>query len=316
MLKQHIEVFAPAKVNLYLGISPLGTGGENIPDGYHAAKTIMHTVDLADVLVLELYGEEMSVPADASMPFELICEPPVDFPPEDNLVTHVARALARELNRPLTEFGERLTVRVTKNIPAKAGMGGGSSDAAAMIRALCMLWNVDPRAPECLAAARSIGADVPFFLYRKCVLMGGRGDEFVETYPPLDVPVVIVKRPETSVATADCYREFDASSPTAPDPQLLADMCALLEDESVTGVDKAARVSELLFNNLEGPARKLSPDIDHYLGWVSQQEGALGTLLSGSGAAVFAICESDEAAERIAKVAREQGFWSHAGRLK
>ena len=335
MLKRRIELSAPAKVNLHLGVYPHGshpgpwTGSRSdsrtascsdlqstsqpapspeVAGAYHEVATILHTVDLADTLVVELHvGNDLSKDAPA---FELVCDPPLDVATEDNLVTRAARALACRLHRELVGPGEHLVVRLTKNSPDKAGLGGGSSDAAAMIRALCQLWEEDPLSSEVHSEVAGLGADVPFFLEGGCALMDGRGDHLVTRFQPLDAAIVLVKAPDTGVPTAACYGAFD-KNPTLPaEPGALI---AMLAGESP---DKVRGMAEHLFNNLEVPARTVSPDISEHLDWLAEQGGVLGSSISGSGAAGFAICEGDAAAARIARDARTRGYWSHAGRLR
>ena len=327
MFNRVVEILAPAKVNLHLGIYPHGSVPGHA-DGYHTVETVLHTTDLSDRIVIEFHSVDADIASDkpaagAAAPggipatdvdpasqLEVICDSPYDIPAEDNLVTRAALRLSELMRRPLAEPGDRLVVRVEKHIPIQAGLGGGSSDAAAMIRALCGLWNEDCLSPACLTLASSLGADVPFFLRGGCALMDERRDHFVTRFRPLDAPLVIVKAPAIKVSTSECYRAFDE------DPESPADPSALLASLQETGTNRCVHVARNLFNNLEVPARKIAPGIAEHLDWLADQQGVIGSQLAGSGSAAFAICEDDDAAQRIASEAEERGYWSYAGHLR
>ena len=280
---------APAKINLHLSIGALRA------DGYHDVDTVMQTLELADMMTLT-FGHEGG--------FELACEPPVDVPAEQNLVWKAAHRLAEALGLEPDSALSGIHVLVKKHIPAQGGLGGGSSDAATTIRALCLHWGVNPLSEEALSVARSLGADVAFFLYGGCVLLSGRGDEYVCSLPTASAPVVLVK-PEGGVSTGEAYRSFDA----APSAE------SLPAPEAYVTVADAHDLAPLLFNNLAPAVYTLRPDIAELAAWLQAAPGTCGTLLSGSGATVFALCESDEAAARIANEAAARGFWALATRL-
>jgi 4-diphosphocytidyl-2-C-methyl-D-erythritol kinase len=146
-----VRVAAPAKVNLYLGVGPL------MPDGYHAVDTVLHALELHD-----------DVRVSAAPGFALSCHPDVGVPMADNLACRAAHALGEAFGRPVNA-----EVVLSKRIPHGAGLGGGSSDAAAVITGLARMWGVGPTDDRCVAAAATIGADVPFFLYGGAALMTG-----------------------------------------------------------------------------------------------------------------------------------------------
>jgi len=302
MSSRRLEVLAPAKVNLYLGV------GARREDGYHDVLTIMHTLALADTLVVESVSRPASgaaSPIDASdtvaaADFLLVATPPFSIPVEENLITRAARGLAAALGRPLVPEGDSLHVSVVKRIPQQAGLGGGSSDAAAMIVALCRLWQVDVDDARVVALARSLGADVPFFLQGGCALFDDRGDHLVTRFEPLGLPVVIANGTGVGVSTAAAYRAFDAD----PRPRAaLADIEEALEAD----VD-APRLAGLLHNNLETAARSVSPRLGDHLDRLSVCEGVCGACLSGSGSAAFALCATSGEAEKAAAQMADAGF--------
>jgi 4-diphosphocytidyl-2-C-methyl-D-erythritol kinase len=160
-----LELIAPAKLNLTLEV----TGRR--PDGYHELVTVMQTIDLADRVRLD---EAPSLEIDISGEKQLGV--PVEGP--RNLAFKAAQALAAAVG--LANAGA--SIQLEKNIPAGMGLGGGSTDAAAVLRGLCTLWRLDLDAAVLNDIAASIGSDVPFFLHGGAALVTGRG-ECVEPLP-------------------------------------------------------------------------------------------------------------------------------------
>jgi 4-diphosphocytidyl-2-C-methyl-D-erythritol kinase len=278
-----VRVAAPAKVNLYLGVGPL------MPDGYHAVDTVLHALELHD-----------DVRVSAAPGFALSCHPDVGVPMADNLACRAAHALGEAFGRPVNA-----EVVLSKRIPHGAGLGGGSSDAAAVIAGLARMWGVGPTDDRCVAAAATIGADVPFFLYGGAALMTGRGDRIERSLPALTTPVVLVRPPEP-VPTAAAYRAFDAAPAPAGDASAVI---AALEarDEAALGA--------ALDNNLAAAAAAVVPAVADALAWVQGQAGVLGATVAGSGSAVFALVYDADTAESIAARAAARGWWSAASRL-
>lgn len=278
-----VRVVAPAKVNLFLGV------GGTRADGYHDLSTVIHALELADEVTIE--------PARS---LTVRCSPDLCIPAEHNLAWRAATTLGDALGRV-----PEVSVTIEKRIPHGAGLGGGSSDAAAVIAGLAVLWDVDPLDPRCLRTAGLLGADVPFFLMGGAALMRGRGDVFDKHLPAMQTPVVLVK-PETSVSTAEAYRAFDAQPMVAGEP------------DAVVGALKAgdhARLGAALYNNMTGASVGLVPEVGEALELVTGSEGVSGALVAGSGSAVFGLCADEADAEQIALIARDRGFWSAITRL-
>ncbi len=278
---------AHAKVNLILAVTP---GPQE--SGYHEVRTVMCALDVHDDVEVELLG--------AGAGLDLSCEPdplPPGADPASNLAARAALGMSEAFGRPAD-----VRIRVSKRIPSQAGLGGGSSDAAAVIRGLASLWGCegDPRLVE---VARGLGADVAFFLHEVPSYLDGRGDVLRETFAPFRVPVVLVK-PEQGVSTGACYRLLDElASPAAPLEPALEALRTAAPD----------RVLPLCANNMQPAARLLAPELDEVLAFLDAQEGLRApALLCGSGSCVCAFVRSEQDAERIAGVARERGWWSCA----
>lgn len=196
MAIQRIVVQAPAKINLYLGVSLQRT-----LVGYHRLSTLMGTVGLYDQVTLE--------PSDR---LSLICRPSVRTSMENNTASMAALFFAEALDRPAD-----VAITLDKTIPAQAGLGGGSADAAAVLLGLCAAWGIDPFDPLVHGVAASVGADVPFFLTGGLALMGGAGDQLEETFSAVPFHAVLVRPGGVGVSTPRAYEAFDAHpEPAAP----------------------------------------------------------------------------------------------------
>lgn len=280
MSSSALIINAPAKINLYLGVYP-----ERDARGYHRVDSLMAAVDLSDTVTVE--------PAET---LEVVTVPAADCPMEKNTVYRAALAMAEHYAR---EANVRITVE--KRIPLCAGLGGPSTDAAAVIVALAELWQVDRSDPALDDIARSIGADVPFFLHASPSFYEGGGDVFVEEFAPLaHTPVVLIKPRDARVSTVEAYRAFDVAPPATVPAEPVRQ--ALHQGD-------ASRALSLIHNNLGIISAQMEPRIAEVLAWMREQEGVVASDVCGSGACSFAVCESTEAAERIAWEARTRGEW-------
>ncbi len=298
-----VKLAAPAKVNLYLDI------GDKRPDGYHQAVSIMHALVLHDVIRMKLVPRDPYLPAtqettgkDAPhLTVELACRAcegtaPLDVPVEKNIVTKAVRLLAAAVGR---DCEETLRITVEKHIPAEAGLGGGSADAAAALVGAAKIWGLAPDDPRIEETARSLGADVAFFLYGGCACFEGVGDVFSHELEPMRSFVVLIK-PEGGVSTAQAYRAFDA----APERIAEADRARALEARRAQDVP--------LRNNLVGASERLLPVLADVRAWADEHPCVERALMSGSGSAVFACCDTFEAASRVAADAQARGWWARA----
>lgn len=284
-----LKLIAPAKVNLHLAI------GERREDGYHDAATIMHALMLHDVVYLRR--------ADRLMVRMVAGDPTIDVPDvatDDNLAARAILRLAEALDLPAN--ATNVEVRIEKNIPAQAGLGGGSADAAAALVGAAQLWGIAADNPKLAAVARTLGADVAFFLHGGCAYLEGTGADFAHALEPSKQSVVLVK-PAGGVSTAAAYRQFDADPACATDAQA----------EQARTARNAADVQ--FFNNLAPAAETLLPELADIRSWLTEQPGAQSALLCGSGACTFATCEDFSAAAAISAAARKRGWWSRTTSL-
>jgi len=263
---------APAKLNLFLRV--LGRRD----DGFHDLRSLVQPLTLADGVQARVGGE---------LTLTVIGECAADVPrSEDNLVLRAARALAAEVG--LDPVAELL---LAKRIPVAAGLGGGSGDAAATLRALNRLWGPG-LAPERLREiAAAVGSDVPGLVEVRPALIAGRG----EVVEPVEVPRtwwVLVTQP-FGVRAADAYRWWDEDHPRpGPDPAPLLDALA---------AGDLGRVGGLLSNDLEGPVTARHREVGAARSRLLEA-GALGATMVGSGPTVAGLVRDGFQAEDVAAV--------------
>ena len=294
--RQTIQI--PCKVNLHLGIHT-----QKDQRGYHKVDSLMVPVALYDTVVV-----------DDAPELTVTHEPQLCVLPERTTTWKAAVLLANKLG-----VSPDVSIDVQVHIPEKAGLGGSSADAAATLYLLAQRWGVDPLDPLVVEVAKTVGADVAFFLDPRPSLMLGSGDTLVETYAStVDAPLAIVLPAETGVVTKEAYDQFDAS-PVAPESY--EQLSALLRDtgQDVAGMEPAPdnaaaskqliqQVASLLFNNLAPAAKSLKPQVAEVEEWLKVQLGVLGAQVSGSGSSSFALCESQDAADAIAAAAQAKGW--------
>lgn len=300
-----LRVLAPAKVNLFLGI------GEKREDGYHDALSILQALALHDAITFTAVPEGVFVQGlmrdDGTFDLETVdeeglhvgvdvkwCEgmEPIDISPADNLVTRAALGLARACGFPWKGY---LRIVVEKHIPAQAGLGGGSADAAATLVGCAQLWGIADDDPRIEEVARSLGADVAFFLKGGCGVYGDRGDAFLRSLKPRKDSVLLLI-PEGGVSTGAAYATFDETPQEIP-----ADLRKQAEE-----ADCAAAVP--VFNNLAPASEALLPELVKVRTWAQEAPGITEVLLSGSGSATFCVCENLQTAFQLAVEARAQGW--------
>ena len=288
MPSNFILVSAPAKINLYLGVH---AGKDEV--GYHRVDSVMTAIDLTDTLAI--------APADRLM---VRTVPEADFPQEDNTAYKAAVAMGKAFGRE-----PNFAILIDKHIPVRAGLGGPSTDAAAAIMGICHFWKLNPTDPRIDQVARSIGADVPFFLYGPPAYLSGRGDVMEEMFRPLTgTPVALVKPKTGGVSTVEAYRHFDV------DPQPVPALEPMLD--ALRAHDEATIFTNVA-NNLAPAACELSPGIAQILTWIREQPDVRATNVCGSGSCVFAICNTQMAAEKIALAAmNDHDWWSQAARME
>jgi len=259
-----IRVRSFAKINTALAV--LGRR----PDGYHTIHTVFQSISLHDELELRLSDR-----------LELQCENLPGVSRENNLVWKTANMLSRALPG---KRGASMVLR--KMIPSGAGLGGGSSNAAATLLGLCRLWQVAGPEIDLHSLAAELGSDVPFFLTGGTALGSGRGEKIHALQDPPARHLVVIF-PGVQVPTAQAYRSLNLGLTSATEDNRIHRFCSqLMEDQRfLTGI----------FNDFEASILPAYPPILQAKDFLRRQ-GAAATLLSGSGSAVFGFFNDEESA--------------------
>ncbi len=264
---------APAKINLWLKI--VGTR----EDGYHLLHSLFAPIDLYDDIVLSF--DAAGATADKITYF--------DKAGKALAIEGDTVSLAIRLLRTAGFSLPPIVARITKGIPNGAGLGGGSSDAATVLKWLASTLDPMPSAANLEGIALKVGADVPFFLKGVSALVKGIGEK-VRVCAPIKLFLVVVK-PPFSVLTKDAYRWFDTESKLTRRPTN-----ATSRDVSGSLNFGLQDIVNNLDNDLEKPVEERHPEITR-LKKAFRESGALGSQMSGSGSSVFGIFESAEKSE-------------------
>jgi len=276
-----LKLRAPAKVNLALAV--LG----HLPDGYHRVETVLQTVSLWDEVTLTARPRGITI----------ACREP-GVPTDETNLCYQAAALLSEFLPPAPRRGVAIGLR--KHIPMQAGLGGGSSDAAATLVGLKRLWGLRLHRAQLQELAARLSADGPFFVEGGCALATGRGDsvERVGAGPRLHFVLV---RQGPGVSTAWAYAKRLPRSPKGA--------CQAMA--RAAGGASPTAIAGLLHNDLEAAVLPERPDIADLKAHLLS-EGALGALMAGSGAAVFGIFPTHRAAQESAARMSKNGIWARA----
>jgi 4-diphosphocytidyl-2-C-methyl-D-erythritol kinase len=284
-----IRVAAPAKINLYLHV--LGRRA----DGFHELDSLVGFADIADFVVARpTPGRGLTLTIDGPFAEALRGDT------AENLVLRAARLLAARAG-----VAADAALSLTKTLPVASGIGGGSSDAAATLRALARLWRVPLGEGELAALAAELGADVPVCLQRRTAWLGGIGER-LEPAPKLPPVAILLANPGIALPTPAVFKArrgpFSAAARFAGAPRDAAELAALLAQRR---------------NDLTDAAIALVPEIAELLALLGATEGVRVVRMSGSGATCFALYDDDAAARRAAAIlaAERPSWWAATGRL-
>ena len=266
-----LTLYAPAKVNLTL------TVGDRRPDGYHDVSTVMQAVGLYDTLILTHGGAGLT----------LTCTDPAVPADATNLVLRAAGRFFEETKLPVPD----LHLHLRKRIPSQAGLGGGSTDAAAYLRGMDRLYGLGLGREGLRALAAELGADVPFCIDGGAAAAAGIGERLtpVESHLPL---WLVITKPKAGCSTPAMYRRIDEMGESlrqrfttqeaakALEKGDLAELCGSLYNvfEEVTALPELSGIRQEL-----------------------RQSGALAAMMTGSGSAVFGIFPEEDAAKVAAE---------------
>ncbi len=260
-------VRAPAKVNLTLDV--LGRR----PDGYHALRSVMQALELHDTL-------ELTGLVEPEIIFE--CDVPA-LRGDANLAVRAARLL-----RQHTGYSGGAQIILRKRIPVDAGLGGGSSDAAAALQGLAQLWDLDLSAVQLAELGARLGSDVPFFFYAPIALVSGRGED-VAPLPPIPPVHAVLHKPQGGVSTAHIFAAFP--------PARYGDGGGT--DRLLAALREGRPIEEWpLSNGLQETVAELYPEVAAALARLAAA-GAPHPILTGSGSTVYALFSTRDQAWQV-----------------
>lgn len=270
-MKTTVTEVAYAKVNLTMDVL------EPRPDGYHDVKSVMQEVQLCDKVTLTRTDDD-----------KLVLTSNVDTLPldENNTIIKAVRAFEKETGASVGG----LSIHLEKNIPVEAGVGGGSSDAAAVLRGLDELYGRNKPLVEQTGMAAEVGSDVPFFLYGGTCIVEGKGDVVGRLAGLPDCWFVLCK-PDFSLSTAEMYKRVDDQKLSDDRPDSLSVMLGLEWQELEFIAKRVGNVFEQVLTEEE---QKAVSGIKETL----LSCGAMGASMSGSGPLVYGIFEGEEEAKK------------------
>jgi 4-diphosphocytidyl-2-C-methyl-D-erythritol kinase len=283
-----IEAFAPAKINLFLHI------GEKRSDGFHNLESLVAFADIGDTLAFSP-SADLTLALDGPFAKRLEGE-------GDNLVLKAAHALAQHTGHSPAGAA----IRLTKQLPVASGIGGGSADAAAVLRGLTRLWALDLSWTELRNVAEAIGSDVPVCVESKSSWMDGRGERVASAAALPQMPMLLVN-PGVAVSTADVFRALTSRRGTG-------------KVERATPLSRPRELIAFLkktSNDLQSPAERIAPVIRVVLDELSRMPGVELWRMSGSGATCFALFHDQNSAEmaELALSHTHPDWWVRATRV-
>ncbi|NES25289.1 MAG: 4-(cytidine 5'-diphospho)-2-C-methyl-D-erythritol kinase [Symploca sp. SIO3E6] len=278
---------APAKINLYLEI--LGDRS----DGYHELVMILQSIELADQIDIRSLSTDK---------IRVSCNHPQVPQDESNLAYKAAKLMQEQFPDAFAQFGG-VEITINKQIPVAAGLAGGSTNAAAVLVGIDMMWQLGLTQPELQELAQQIGSDVPFCIAGGTALATGRGEQ-LSSLPDLDsLHLVLGKYRSIAVSTPWAYKTYrsEFGDSYIQDTEDLEARAAKVHSgpmvQAIANKD-GSQIGQLLHNDLEKVVLPAHPQVSQ-LRDKFQNSGALGVMMSGSGPTVFALCESQAQAQEI-----------------
>ncbi len=298
MPTESYEITANAKINLFLRVK--GT----LPNGYHSLYTVMQEIACADQITVNI--------DDTRKGFKINCIGRSDIDPKKNLCRKACDRFYSNMKKIREGFVPPYTeIELIKNIPSESGMGGGSSDAAAILLVLQEHFGNPFEEEQLLKIAVNVGADVPFFLYGGTALCEKVGEDVTPIGNLAGLGVLIAK-PDAGVSTPECFALIDKEPAKLFDGDAYAEYIESLKTPSkdASGIlSKITAGGDLLVNDLESPATKLISEISD-IRTSLEKLGSPYCRMTGSGSAVFALFENLEDAALAKERAKKDAVLS------
>lgn len=272
-----MKIRAYAKINLALDVI------RKREDGYHELEMIMAPITLHDLIYINVIDNGIEIDSNSKI-----------MPTDDRNIMYKVAALMKERY----QIKKGVKIFVYKHIPTQAGLAGGSSDGAAVIKAMNELFHLNLSLEQMASLGKEVGADIPFCIYQKIAFVQGIGErlEFIEN--PFNCKVLLVK-PKRGVSTKKCFNSLDLTKASHQDCRLM--IKGIKEDNYQAVIDN-------LQNTLEAPSIDMVPEIEQIKKELLEL-GFDGALMSGSGSTVFGLTRDEEILENGYDFFREKYYF-------
>ena len=295
------SLVAPGKINLYLEIigDHVSASEADRTDGFHELVMILQTIELADVI---------DIKSKDTQDITLHCNHPKVPVDQTNLAYRAAKLMCDNFADSYANFGG-VDITIAKNLPVAAGLAGGSADAAAVLVGMDLMWNLGLTQPELQDLAAKLGSDIPFCISGGTAIATGRGEK-LDLISNLDnLWVVLAKYQNISVSTPWAYKTYRQNyrdSYVSDVEGIISRGDRVRSGDLMNAIvkQKGEKIGELLYNDLEKVVLPEYPKVAELRKRFADTE-VLGTMMSGSGPTVFALCEDKEQAENVANQVRK-----------
>ena len=282
---------APAKINLYLEI--LG----DRPDGYHSLAMILQSIDLADVIELRAISTDT---------IRVRCDHPQVPADKTNLAYRAAELMAKQFPQSFAQYGG-VQITIHKRIPVAAGLAGGSTDAAAVLVGIDLLWQLGLTQSELQELAAFLGSDVPFCIAGGTAIATGRGEQLSPLPSLNNLYIVLGKHRRLAISTAwayQTYRQQFGSSYVTDSHNLESRAHAVHSGGMVKAIihEDGIEIGQKLHNDLEKVVLPEYPQVAQLR--QAFQDSGVAAMMSGSGPSVFALCSSSDQAQQVQQQVR------------
>ena len=297
------SLLAPAKINLCLEII-----GDR-PDGFHELVMVLQSIELADIVDIQ---------TSDTQDIYLQCEHPEVPANETNLAYRAAALMCRSFPEIHANYGG-VAIRIKKNIPVAAGLAGGSGNAAAVLVGINLIWKLGLTQPELQDLAAELGSDIPFCISGGTAIATGRGEKLATLNNLSNLWVVLAKFDNISVSTSWAYQTYRQKYGDTYVDDVAKIRTAMAQVHSSPLLKAIARhdnveIGKLIYNNLEKVVLPKYPQVAELKSAFAKGD-ILGTMMSGSGPTVFALCESQNKAIAVRQQVKNQisdphlNFW-------
>ena len=284
-MHQNLKLVSRAKINLTLEVLFKRS------DGYHEIRSVIQEISLCDFITLN--------PITSSNRIELVCHHE-DIPrDETNLAVRAAALLQRKF-----ALRRGVLIELVKNIPIAAGLGGGSSNAAAVLNGINRLWELNLEAPELVQLAAQLGSDVPFFIQGGTALAQGRGEKLTLLTPFPNCHLLLAAPAGAELSAGEVYSNLTLDK--IPNKTIAGQFILELDRAGHLGRDWLKRLQTLMTNQLEDAVFSLNPGVKTLK--KKLREAGLTALVSGSGPTVFAVSEEEGILRQTSDKLRGEGY--------